>query len=57
MLCCLCGINERKIDLFRSKDLLYVLKAAHVADRVFTRCEFILLFFSLLRGHPSRESV
>ncbi|EBO5171492.1 hypothetical protein DP418_22905 [Salmonella enterica] len=56
-MCCFFRINERKIDLFRSKDLLYVLNAAHVADRVFTRCEFILLFFSLLRGHPSRESV
>lgn len=40
----------------RSKDLLVWLNAAHVADRVFMRCKFVLLFFSLLRGHPSRES-
>ncbi|EBJ4206773.1 hypothetical protein DUG12_24585 [Salmonella enterica] len=40
----------------RSKDLPVWLNAAHVADRVFVRCKFVLLFFSLLRGHPSRES-
>lgn len=39
-----------------SKDLLCMLKAAHVADTVFKRFDLVLLFFSLVRGHPSRES-
>ncbi len=39
----------------RSKICLLWLNAAHVADKVFERCKFVLLFFSDSGSSESRE--